>query len=137
MEYQKVKEGSIEHDYFVDPQGIKPRIDLQEQLKEALRANTGRKKEINAGDFIIYLKKPPFKNESFLTYIPHQNGKHATQETPRIISGLSCSTYRSTSYGTLWHQITPLNAQRLEEVLAAREAQRDNRRHIGDSPLAT
>ncbi len=123
--------------YFVDPHGIKPRINIQEKLKEAIRHNNGRQKAIDVGEFSIYLKKPPYVNASFLKYIPDHNGKNATKESVIAVSGFSFPRSLTTTYGTLWYQMTKLSVERLAEVLEARDAQRENRRHSGDSPSAT
>jgi len=140
MKFKQITEGNITSDYFVDPEGVRPNIALQELVKEALRTNNGRSKCINLAQFSIYTRKPPFSSEEFLEYIPNQNGKYATKDEVKLISGISTKKYNPAEYtgpGTVWCSQFYRTEAQLQEIAGARQAQRDNRRHVGDCPLAT
>jgi hypothetical protein len=137
MQYAQITEHGISTDYFIDPLGIRPRINLQEQIKEALRHNAGRKKEIKLAEFTIYLKDNIFMERVILKYTPNQNGALATLVPAITIDKNPKKPSVQTSYGTLWHKVTPLTEERLQKVIEACEQQKADRRHWGDSPKAT
>ena len=137
MKYEQIAENESQRDYFVDPNGVLPRIDIQKVLKEALRTNTGRAKHIELGEFTIYRVKPPYRDESFLHYIPNCNGRHATKEAIELVNGTSFPPPQQTRYGTFWFQALPLDPTTLEGILERRAEQREDRRHSGDSPKPT
>ncbi|HAU0781219.1 TPA: lpg1716 family Dot/Icm T4SS effector, partial [Legionella pneumophila] len=70
MEFKQITEKDNTNDYFVDPNGKLPRINIQALVKDALQYNKGRKKEISLPDFTIYRHKPPYRDELFLQYNP-------------------------------------------------------------------
>lgn len=140
MKYEQIVSDDIAKDYFVDPEDKLPKIDIQKLLKDALRANTGRKKSIELNEFTIYIYSPPNDEETYLKYIPHKNGKEAMQIKPEEVKGYSAqrhSTMHYTSNGQTWCSQFHLSEKRREEIDAKREAQRENRRHYGDCPLST
>jgi len=143
MVFQQEYNGTDLHDYFIDPTGKKPKIDLQTLLKNALQNNTkkevekrgGNKFVISLNEFTIYLKNPPRDENDYLKYIPNNNGKNPTASTPEIVKGFL--EYKPSYRSGLWFHHVPLSAEKLEQVLEKREEQRHNRRHVGDSPLPT
>jgi hypothetical protein len=139
MQFKQITEEDNTIDYFVDPNDKLPRINIQELVKEALQYNRGRKKEIVLDEFTIYRRKPPYADKNFLQYTPDHNGKYFTKEKPVLINGKKFVGEKNseTRYGTFWYQITPLSDKRMAEVLAQHTEQRENRRHVGDSPAAT
>ncbi|HAT8844510.1 TPA: lpg1716 family Dot/Icm T4SS effector [Legionella pneumophila] len=139
MEFKQITEKDNTNDYFVDPNGKLPRIDIQALVKDALQYNKGRKKEIALSDFTIYRHKPPYKDELFLQYNPDHNGKYFTKESVSLVNGKEFIRNKApaTSYGTFWFQKVQLSESRMDEVLAQRSEQRENRRHTGDSPNPT
>ncbi|HAT1725566.1 lpg1716 family Dot/Icm T4SS effector [Legionella pneumophila serogroup 1] len=139
MEFKQITEKDNTNDYFVDPNGKLPRINIQALVKDALQYNKGRKKEISLPDFTIYRHKPPYRDELFLQYNPNHNGKYFTKESVNLVNGKEFIKYKTpaTSYGTFWFQKVQLSESRMDEVLAQRSEQRENRRHTGDSPNPT
>lgn len=156
MEFkQRKNDQGILSDYFIDPTGAKPDIDIRSLVKQTLRTNTHRKKTIETDYFTIYLKKPPYSAELFLRYQPCANGKWATEGFERVsftagkevftksltevVPGTSVSSksYFNPHSRNLWWQETALREARLTEVLEARYEQRENRRHMGDCPNPT
>ncbi|MCW8397597.1 permease [Legionella sp. PATHC038] len=114
-------------------------IELQDLIKEALQ-NTKRKSEINLKAFTIYLKKPPATEDSFLSYTPNHNGKYPTDVEPEIVIGKNVQKYNpaaQTKYGSFWHRQLFLTTDKQSEITAKMEAQKQDRRHVGDSPKAT
>lgn len=137
MIYEQKVINKVATDYFVDPTEKRPPIELQALVKEALRDNNRRKKVIELEEFTIYLKNPPHESEMYLKYTPNHNGKFATTCKTELIDGRSASAIYRSQPGCLWFQAAPLSKERLEEVLVARDEQRENRRHTGDSPCPT
>lgn len=133
------KKTSETRDCLVDTTG-KNIIELQSLVKDALRTNTGRKKSIELKDFTIYLRIPPNTDAQFLEYIPNHNGRYPTKTEPKLVIGKEAQKYDPkvySSYGTFWSHHTFLtNSQKLE-LEEKRLAQKENRRHYGDSPLPT
>ncbi|KTD41475.1 hypothetical protein [Legionella parisiensis] len=141
MVFRKVATGAKIRDCLVDPKGGGV-IELQDLVKEALRNNTGRKSciELKEKGFTIYLKLPPNSDDSFLAYAPNHNGKYPTEVEPKIVSGKTVQKYDpkyDTRYGSFWHQNMYLTAKQELEIENKMLEQRENRRHIGNSPNAT
>lgn len=136
MVFKKVVLNGIETDCFVDPLQVMNKIPLQELVKNVLRTNSGRKREIPLAEFTIYTRYPPNEDRLFLAYEPNQNGKLPSlnyelvngREKQRIVYG-HCSS--------AWFLLVPLSSSRRQEVEEARDEQRANRRHYGDSPCST
>lgn len=147
MVYQQKKvisagsENASLKDFFVDPNGKRPDIPLQDIVKDMLRTNTGQKKIIEKDGITLYRKIPPYEKTQFLQYAPEENAKFATKTTPVVASGMdfraSLNKANTKQYGQLWFKENPLPKDKQELVEDKRDEQRDNRRHIGDSPKAT
>lgn len=140
MIFQKVTSEKNTRDCFVDPTKKRDPIELQSLLKEALRTNTGHHKIIKLKEFTIYLRTPPNKKEIFLEYSPCHNGKDPTSTDPKLISGHLAQKYdpsKHSRYGMFWYQQIELSSAKQEVITDKMLEQRENRRHSGNSPLAT
>ncbi|MCW8410456.1 permease [Legionella sp. PATHC035] len=114
-------------------------IELQDLIKEALQ-NTRRKSEITLKAFTIYLKTPPATEDSFLAYTPNHNGKYSTDVEPEIVIGKNVQKYNpgaQTKYGSFWYSQLFLITDKQLEIAAKMKAQKQDRRHVGDSPKPT
>lgn len=140
MEFKQLLDNKNIRDYFIDPKGEKPSIDLQQCIKEALQYNKGRKKCINLEKFTLYTRMPPNTEELFLTYTPNRNGKFATLKEVKSISGKMAQKTNPQSlsrYGSFWYQQIPVSSDELKVIKAKQDEQRENRRHYGPSPTGT
>jgi hypothetical protein len=108
MQYKQIMEDSITTDYFVDPVGLLPAINIQKTIKEALQNNTGRKKEIKLSEFSIYLRNTPYTKDFYLSCITNYNGMVPTAHSPEIVRGYNGrKSSVTTTYGSLWFQQIP------------------------------
>ncbi len=140
MEFKQITNDIETRDFFVDPQGKLPQIDLQELVKEALRHNSGRLKTIELKEFSIYTRVPPKVGDYFLKYVPNNNGKLATKDPVTLVMGVTEQKFQPqshTRYGMFWDQTLYLDPERKKEILDKRMEQKHNRRHDGDSPKST
>lgn len=125
------------HDCFVsEDENIKP-ISIQASVKQFLA--THKNKGVVNG--LEIFKNRPMTSALILAYCPNRNGcdpsnkvellnQRSNNEQPRLYGGQS--------YGNLpFLKTTPLSVERKEELEKKRDAERDNRRHYGDSPKAT
>ena len=138
---QKEILGTIK-DVFVKTDSDKVII-IQDLIKEELRS---RKKHTafavvnneatNHLDIMFYYSEPPEMAERFLKYVPCSNGKEPTAEETKILTHSSSPRSSPIPFG-LWFQNRPLSAKRRAEVESDAAEQRENRRHSGNSPLAT
>lgn len=129
-------------DVFVET-GSDNVIIIQDLIQDELRSRRKRKafSRINNAatnylNITFYFSTPPETTERFLTYVPARNGKEPTTEEPTLLTYSRSPRLSPIPFG-LWFQHEPLSARRRAEVEANAEEQRENRRHSGNSPLAT
>lgn len=135
---EKIDGLNVSRDFFIDPSGTSPRIDLQKLVQNAIRENSGRKKCIQLKEFTIYMRQPPYKDELFLVYTPNRNGKLATETPISLVNGRTMPRKRpDTKYGSFWDREHQFTQEKRAEIEKKREEQRHDRRHDGDSPKAT
>ncbi|MDP3559503.1 MAG: hypothetical protein Q8R79_04025 [Legionellaceae bacterium] len=88
-------------------------------------------------DIKLYYKKPPDNDKEFLEYKSYRNGKGPASHTQMVYGYEKQVKFVTQKHGQFWHQVVPLSLKKLEDVESKRNAQRENRRHTGDSPKAT
>lgn len=140
---------NYDSDVFVNTASETTRtIPLQELIKDCLRTKQRHatsvslnNKETHNETITIYFKLPPNTDDFFIQYEPQRNGKekstHARPVKGNNVQGIKLKHVD----GLLWHQIAEnrvrLTEERLAELEQKSEEQAENRRHTGDSPLAT
>lgn len=137
MIFQKLNLRDEAIDCLVDKDDDTRIIRLQPIIKEVLKENTHHPKVIDRGDFIIFLKTPPYDETLYLAYTPNRNGKFPTEKEPYLISGIKANNFRpqnKTRYGEFWNNYASLSKKQEQELLVQRQEQKDNRTKTGDSP---
>lgn len=135
MIYKKIKmiDNGLEkeEDIFVAKNGNDEFISIQKAVKTFLNYHKNTA-EVNG---LHLYKKKPFIWSELLEYRPVRNGKEPSDHVVTIYNSKSC--YRSIYNPSWWAANVPLTENRLSELTQKRIEQRDNRRHIGNSPSAT
>ena len=135
MIYQRIKmiENGLEkeEDIFVSKSGNDEFISIQKAVKKFLEYH---KNNAEVHGLHLY-KKKPFIWSELLEYRPVRNGKEPSDHVVAIYNSKSC--HRSIYSPSWWAANVPLTEHRLNELTQKRIEQRDNRRHIGNSPSAT
>ncbi|CDZ79183.1 hypothetical protein BN59_03501 [Legionella massiliensis] len=121
-------------------------IIIQDLVKECLRTKKRgahsislNSKETCANEIIIYFRTPPETFELFLKYEPNRNGKEPSNNM-KLVQGVDEKKFsfaNSTYTGTLWFHNAVISETKREELKDKAQEQRDNRRHVGNNPLAT
>lgn len=119
-------------------------IDLQAIIKEYLRTHKrGERSRTVQGPAThgvpIILSLKPIAAISVLKYEPMNNGRYPaiSAEIDGKVIAKSASLKPRPAFGSVWYQHAFLSPARMAEVKDKAEEQRDNRRHWGQSPLAT
>lgn len=105
-------------------------ISIQQAVYEFLKTH---RSEANIDTLQIF-KKKGIRWNNFLEYRPNRNGLDPSKHV-KLLEGIpSVSTSPSS---VAWFKTVPLSPERKYEIVKKYDEQRDNRRHIGDSPLPT
>ncbi|OCH98722.1 hypothetical protein A8135_10475 [Legionella jamestowniensis] len=120
-------------------------IYLQDIIKDCLRCKkrnipsmTIELKNLSLESITIYFKSPPHNDELYIQYEPQNNAKYPAEKV-NIAKGVEFANSKTvqTVYGQRWYNMFHFSEEKMAEIKAADKEQRDNRRHIGDSPYAT
>ncbi|ASQ45731.1 hypothetical protein [Legionella clemsonensis] len=131
-------------DVLVQHQG-KQVIGLQDIIKECLRCKkrnvpsmTIALKNSDLESITIYFKVPPPTEKIYIQYEPQNNAK-CPAERVSIAKGTEFTKSKNiqTTYGQRWYSMFYFTPEKMAAIKAADKEQRDNRRHVGDSPYAT
>ena len=136
MHYERVLLDDITaHDYFVSDTNPEEKKSIQEAVKLFCE---GRKNEDSINGMTLYKKKPLIS--SYIEYRAQNNGTRCSEHV-RIVS---IAAHPSTHHFSAeirkplrWFSNTPLSDERKSVVDQKSAEQRDNRRHVGDSPNPT
>ncbi len=138
MVFQKLKfDDETEGDYFVSMTDPSQHISIQAAVYEFLTSHDEQGNVMN-----LLLSKRRLNKGNVLEYRTNQNGLLPTEyyRVKEAISSVSVPGPASVSLATrpAWFaQTTPLTESRRNKLEEKRKAQREDRRHIGDSPKAT
>lgn len=129
------KDLSLDEIHAQDPSSI---INLQDVIKTVLNLGFKRNRSITVEGITIYAQKPVGVYDA-IAYEVVENGKHPTcsDPTPIHTSPTKPNASMQSRYGSMWYQHASLSETRMEQILTKREEVRENRRHTGNSPLAT
>lgn len=72
-----------------------------------------------------------------MKYKPTNNGKYPSESTTIITAKNETKPQSLTIYGQRWYCGQFFSKDRMDEILGKDRQQRDNRRHVGDSPNPT
>lgn len=128
-------------DLLICESGKRPDIDLQQIVKNALQHRRKSNDLYTENGVTIYYKRPPYDANTYLKYEPQNNGKYPATKC-ELVCGQKQKPYNpatqtSHAASSFWYQHLPMSSERRKEIVEKQREQRDNRRHDGDSPLAT